>query len=74
MAWEQLLSGVWPQLECCHGDNCQQEPTGSPVDALAARAVCHQTMRHSQPPRKKRSELFSWGAPCLLPKGRFILA
>ena len=44
MAWEQLLSGVWPQLECCHGDNCQQEPTGSPVDALAAGAVCHQPM------------------------------
>lgn len=68
MTWEQLLSGFWPQLECCHGDNCQQEPTGSPVDALATRAL-YQTMCHSQPSRNKQNELFSWGAPCLLPKG-----
>lgn len=31
MAQELLFSGLWPQLECCHGDNCQQEPTGSRV-------------------------------------------
>lgn len=73
MAWEQLLSGLWLHLECCHGDNCQQEPTGSPVDALAARAM-HQTMCHSQPSISKQSGLFSWAVLCLLPEGRFILA
>jgi hypothetical protein len=34
IAREQLLSGLWPHLERCHGDSCQQDPTGSPVGVL----------------------------------------
>lgn len=59
-------------LERCHGDSCQREPTGSSVRALAARAL-YQSVPSSAF-QKEDNELFSWGASAYQPQGQFILA
>ena len=68
--WDYQGSSLHP--ERCHGDSCQQEPTGSLVGALTARPL-YQTY-HPQPFRLKHNELFSQGVSASCPKGWFILA